>query len=80
MAANIRRMGYVPMLGADNSLLNTLQWEENKWTYMAAAGGALLIGLALMRRKKRRRKKKSSTPTGASPARRPGSLSVSYQG
>jgi len=79
MATNlgyVHKLGYIPTLGETN-VLETLKWEENKWTYMAAAGAGLLITLALFKRKSKRRKaKKASRPA----ARRPGTFSVSYQG
>lgn len=81
MAANLH-MGYVPMLGADD-WMTQIQWEKNKWTYMAAGGAVLVLLLAAGMKKKRKRRaaasaaaSKASSPT----PKRPGSFSVSYQG
>jgi hypothetical protein len=77
---------YIPaLMGQDGTLpttddgfLNQIGFEENKWTYIAAGGAAFFILLAVIAKKKKKRKPTRSI--GSSSPRRPGSLSVQYQG
>lgn len=82
-------IGYVPVLGQNNlSAMDwmpaSLDWENQKWTYIAGGAAVVLIFGALMVKKKKRRRAASSA-SSASPASAPASsgsrsLSVQYQG
>ena len=73
------QIGYVPVFSGEGDWMETIDWENNKWTYIAGGGALALILMGLVVKKKRKRRKKMSSPVARS-AGGPRSLSVNYQG
>ena len=50
---NVPPMGYVPRLG-NSDMLSAIDWEENKWTYVAGMAAVGLIIVAMLAKKRKR--------------------------